>query len=132
MTEEIPKDTASVNEAAPKTEPMVAPQATIQDFQKLALRVGIVVSAEDHPKADRLLVLKVDVGESVPRQLVAGIKQSYQAADLIGKRVVVIINLKPAVLRGIESQGMILAATDLSSVVLLSPEKPLSAGCIVR
>ena len=108
------------------------PIASIEDFQKLALRVGVIVSAEDHPNADRLLVLKVDVGEENPRQLVAGIKGSYQAADLIGKHVVVVANLKPATLRGVESQGMALAASDGSSIVLLSPERPIGAGTVVK
>ena len=109
-----------------------AAQVSIEEFQKLALRTGIVVGAEDHPNADRLLVLKVDVGEGPPRQLVAGIKGSYQASDLIGRSVVVVANLKPATLRGVESQGMVLAASDGSAVILLTPERPVRAGSTVK
>jgi methionyl-tRNA synthetase len=115
--------------------PAAAPQpaqASLSDFQKLALRIGVVIAAEDHPNADRLLVLKVDIGEGPPRQLIAGIKGTYQAAELIGKRVVVVANLKPALLRGIESQGMVLAASDGSSVVLLGPERPVAPGSVVK
>ena len=117
--------------AAPATvQPPVL--ASLDDFKKLSLRAGVVVSAEDHPNADRLLVLKVDIGEGTPRQVVAGIKGSYQAADLIGKRVVVVANLKPAVLRGVESQGMVLAASDGSAFAVVTLERPLPAGSTVK
>ena len=89
-------------------------------------------AAEDHPNADRLLVLTVDIGDGSSRQLVAGIKGSYQAADLIGKHVVVVANMKPAKLRGIESQGMVLAASEGDTVVLVSPERPIRAGSTVK
>ena len=116
----------------PPPAPAASSQATVEDFKKLALRVGVVVSAEDHPNADRLLVLKVDIGEASPRQIVAGIKGSYQASDLVGKRVVLVANLKSAVLRGVESQGMVLAASDASAVVLVSPERAISTGSTVK
>ena len=105
---------------------------SIEEFRRLALRIGIITAAADHPNADRLLVLTVDIGEGSPRQLVAGIKGSYQAAELIGKHVVVVSNLKAATLRGVESQGMVLAASDGSSIVLLSPERPIRAGSPVK
>ncbi len=112
-----------------------APQAaaiSIEEFQRLALRIGVVTAAEDHPNADRLLVLTVDVGEATPRRLVAGIKGSYQAQDLVGKHVVVVANMKPATLRGVESQGMVLAASDGGSIVLVTPERPIRTGSIVK
>ncbi|MBI4597956.1 MAG: methionine--tRNA ligase subunit beta [Candidatus Omnitrophica bacterium] len=105
---------------------------SIDDFKKLQLRVGIVTSAQDHPNADRLLILSVDIGEPTPRQLIAGIRGSYQAADLIGKHVVVVANLKPAMLRGVESQGMVLAASDSASIILVAPERPIAAGSQVK
>ena len=120
---------ASAPTPSPATPP---PQASIEDFQKIALRIGVIVAAEVHPNADRLLVLKVDVGEPTPRQLVAGIKSAYQPADLLGKHVVVVANLKPAMLRGVESQGMVLAASDGSSLVLLSPERPIRSGSTIK
>ena len=116
----------------PVTSSASVAQLSIEEFQKLALCVGIVTAAQDHPNADRLLVLTVDVGEAAPRQLVAGIKGSYQAADLIGKQVVVVSNMKPATLRGVESQGMVLAASDGTSIVLVSPERSIKPGSIVK
>ncbi|PIQ84253.1 MAG: methionine--tRNA ligase subunit beta [Candidatus Omnitrophica bacterium CG11_big_fil_rev_8_21_14_0_20_63_9] len=116
----------------PPAAPAQAAQATIEDFQRLAFRVGIITAAADHPNADRLLVLTVDIGEGQPRQVVAGIRGSYEAASLVGKHVVVVANLKPAMLRGVESQGMVLAASDGTSLVLVSPEKPVPAGRPVK
>ena len=107
-------------------------ELSIDEFRRLALRIGVVTAAEDHPNADRLLVLTVDVGEGTPRRLVAGIKGSYQASDLVGKRVVVVANLKPAMLRGVESQGMVLAASDGTSIALITPERPIQAGSTVK
>ena len=117
---------------APVTSSASAVQVSLEEFQKLALRVGVVTAAQDHPNADRLLVLTVDIGQAAPRQLVAGIKGSYQAADLIGKHVVVVANMKPATLRGVESQGMVLAASEEHSIVLIAPERPLKAGSTVK
>ena len=99
----------------------------IEEFRKLELRVGVVKSAEAHPNADRLLVLKVDLGTE-ERQIVAGIRAHYQPEDLVGKQVVVAANLEPAMLRGVESQGMVLAASDEGRVVVLSPEKAVAVG----
>lgn len=98
----------------------------------MVLRIGIVTAATDHPNADRLLVLTVDIGEGPPRQLVAGIKGCYQASALIGKQVVVVANMKPATLRGVESQGMVLAASDGSTIVLLTPDGPVRPGSVVK
>ena len=109
-----------------------AAELSISEFQRLAFRIGVILSAEDHPNADRLLVLKVDIGEAAPRQIVAGIKASYAATDLVGKRVVVLTNLKPALLRGIESQGMVLAASDSSGITLVGPERPMQPGSTVK
>ena len=127
---ETGKDPAAV---PPPASPPAAPaELSIEEFKRLALRVGVVTAAADHPNADRLLVLTVDIGEPAPRQMVAGIKGSYQASDLIGKHVVVVANLKPATLRGVESQGMVLAASDGSAIVLLTPERPLPAGSTIK
>jgi methionyl-tRNA synthetase len=112
--------------------PPLPPQASLEDFKKLVFRVGVVTAAADHPNADRLLILTVDLGEGTPRQLVAGIKGTYQAPDLVGKRIVVVANLKPAVLRGVESQGMALAASDGQAVILVSPERPVPPGSLVK
>jgi methionyl-tRNA synthetase len=73
--------------------------------------VGQVLSAERIPKADKLLLMKVDIGEEQPRQILAGIAQYYEPEKLIGRKVVIVANLKPRKLRGYESQGMVVAAS---------------------
>jgi methionyl-tRNA synthetase len=99
------------------------------EWKKLDIRVGEVKAAEDHPNADKLLILRVDVGE--PRQLVAGLKGYYNPDDLVGRKVVVFVNLKPVKLRGIESQGMVLAAvdetTDTVSLLTIDQDAPIGA-----
>lgn len=123
---------ASPPPAAAPASPAAPLVAGIADFQKLQFRVGKIVSAQDHANAERLLVLTVDIGEAAPRQIVAGIKAHYAAAELIGKSVVVVANLKPAMLRGIESQGMVLAASDGTTLALVVPERPLGPGSQVK
>lgn len=86
-------------------------EVTIDDFAKLQFKVGTILKCEPHPKADRLLVEQVDLGGEV-RQIVSGIAKHYKPEELIGKQVVVVTNLKPVKLRGVESYGMILCATD--------------------
>ena len=83
----------------------------ITDFAKVDLRVGEVKTAERIPKADKLLLITVDIGEEKPRQLLAGIAQYYEPETLIGRKIVVVANLKPRKMRGYESQGMLLAAS---------------------
>ena len=90
-----------------------------------------VIQAELHPNADKLLVLTVDVG-SVQKQIVAGIRLHYQPEELIGKFVVVVDNLEPATIRGVVSNGMILAAGDQEKLCLVTPERPISLGSQVR
>ena len=101
--------------------------ASLADFQQIDLRVATVKSAEVHPNADRLLVLRIDVGGE-ERQIVAGIRASYEPAALLGKQIVVVFNLEPAKLRGVESQGMLLAARDGDRVVVLTPQAPVASG----
>ena len=86
------------------------------------LKVAKILSVEDHPDADKLYVIKVYLGLE-QRQLVAGIKESYSKEELVGRNIVVVSNLKPAKLRGVESQGMLLAASDKEATRLLSVEK---------
>jgi len=104
---------------------------TIDQFRALELRVGTVRAAEPHPNADRLLLLRVDLGTE-ERQLVAGIRAHYDPAALVGRQVVVVANLEPAQLRGVESQGMVLAVSDGDRVVLLRPDDPVMPGAVVR
>jgi methionyl-tRNA synthetase len=83
----------------------------IGDFAKVDLRVGEILSAERLPKSDKLLLMKIDIGESEPRQVLAGIAEYYEPEKLPGRKVVVVANLKPRKLRGHESQGMVVAAS---------------------
>jgi methionyl-tRNA synthetase len=94
----------------PKPAP-VAETISIDDFAKADLRVGLVKSAEKVKGADKLLHLQVDIGEPQPRSIVAGIASAYEPAALIGRKVVIVANLAPRKLRGLESQGMIVAAS---------------------
>ena len=103
---------------------------TIEDFRKVELKIATVKAVEPHPNADRLLVLKVDLGGE-ERQICAGIRTHYAPEDLIGKQIVVVANLETAKLRGMESQGMLLAASDEGRVIVLTPEKPVQPGAKV-
>ena len=84
---------------------------TIDDFLKVELRVGEIKVAERIPKADKLLRFEIDLGEEKPRQILAGLAEYYEPETLIGRKVVVVANLKPRMMRGLESQGMICAAS---------------------
>lgn len=116
--------------ATPPTPPAPQPSAkvTIDDFKKLEFKVGKILEVTPHANADRLYVVKVDLGGET-RQVVAGIRQFYpDPAALVGKQIVVVANLQPAMLRGVESQGMILAATGGGTVAIVSPEKEIPPG----
>ena len=99
-----------------------------EDFARLDLRVGRVVSAEPHPDADRLLVVKLDIAEDEPRQVVAGIAEFFKPEELIGKQVTMVANLKPRKLRGLMSQGMILAVKQDDGMGLLTPTRDVNNG----
>ena len=117
----------------PAASPSVLPPAlaSIDDFKKIQLKIGVVVSADVHPQADRLLILKVDIGGET-RQVVAGIRGSYEPAALVGKQVAVVANLKPATLRGVESQGMVLATSTDAALVLVTTDRPAQVGSVVK
>ena len=102
-----------------------------EEFQKIDLRVGKIIEAEKIEGTDKLLKLKVDLGEE-KRQLVAGIAKFYQPEDLIGKEIVVVANLEPKNLRGVESQGMLLAADVEGKPVLLKPDQEVPPGTKIR
>ena len=104
---------------------------SFKEFQQLELRVGEVLEASPHPNADRLYVLKIKVGEE-QKQVVAGIRLHYSASELLGKKIVVVNNLEPAMIRGVESQGMLLAANDGERLVLIAPEREITSGAQVR
>ena len=106
---------------------------SIEDFLKVDLRVAKVLHAEPHPNADKLLILKIDAGDGIEgRQIVAGIRNYYKPEDLIGKNIVIVNNLAPAVLRGIESHGMLLAAKEESNLTIITTEKDIKPGSKIQ
>jgi len=107
------------------------PEVSFDDFMKMDIRIGKILQAEKHPNADKLLKLQVDLGAE-QRQVIAGIAEHYAPADLLGKSISLIVNLKPAKIRGEISQGMILAADDGTTISPLIPLKDVAAGSKVR
>lgn len=113
----------------PKSDVPKTDVITIDDFAKVKLRVAKVLEAKVHPQADKLLLLKVDLGDE-QRQICAGIRAHYQPEDLVGKNVIVVANLAPRSMRGELSQGMLLAAStaDRSQVIVLTTERDIAPG----
>jgi len=99
--------------------------------------VAKIIEAEPHPDADRLVKLQVDDGSGTPRQICAGIREYYDPADLVGKSIVIVANLAPRTIRGEESRGMLIAASDAvkgsdeRSVVVMTPMSEIGAGSVV-
>lgn len=110
---------------------MTKPEISYDDFAKLDLRVATVLAARPHPNADKLMLLEIDVGDA-RKQIVAGIRQHYQPEQLVGRQIIVVNNLQEVVLRGEESRGMLLAASDGQRIVLLQPEQPCAPGSPVH
>ena len=114
------------------------PEITFDEFAKVDLRVARITEALEHPDADRLLKLQLDDGSGTPRQICAGIKAQYDPASLVGKQVIIVANLAPRKIRGEESRGMLLAASDAPkggegerNVVVVTPMSAIDAGSIV-
>ena len=106
----------------------IKPEITIDDFDKVQIRVGEVLACEPVKKAKKLLVSQIRVGDEI-RQIVSGIAQYYSPEEMVGKKVAVITNLKPVKLCGVESQGMILAASDdKGNLSVLTPDKDIISG----
>lgn len=104
---------------------------TLEEFKKLELKVAKIAEVNDHPNADKLYVMKVDLGDQT-KQIVAGIKNFYQKEDLLGKQIVVLDNLEPVILRGVESQAMLLAASDENGLCIVSPQREMKLGSAVK
>lgn len=133
MMEQEPKDT-DAKPTAPQPEPQPdtgPPKISINKFLDTQLRVACVLEAERVPNADKLLKLQVDLGDE-RRQIVAGIAEAYEPEALIGKRIIVVANLKPARIRGVESQGMLLAADHGGKPTLATFEGEVPPGTSVR
>jgi len=105
--------------------------ATIEQFRQLQLKVARVLEARAHPNADKLLILKIDTGEA-QKEIVAGIARHYRPEDLVNKRIVVVDNLEPATIRGVLSNGMLLAAQDGEQLTLIAPDRPVAPGSKVQ
>ena len=118
---------------APSPAAVEAKPATVtyEHFAQLDLRVARVLEAREHPNASKLLLLKIKVGD-VEKQIVAGIRGHYDPAALVGRLIVVVNNLAPAMIRGEESNGMLLAASDAAGVVLLQPDRQIGEGSKVK
>jgi methionyl-tRNA synthetase len=128
MTKEV-QAKAQNNGQIKKQKPMIQ----FDDFTKLDLRIGTIVEAEKMPKADKLLVLKVDMGDGEQRTIVSGIAEHYAPEDILSKQVVVLINLEPRKLRGVLSEGMVLMAeNEEGKLSFVSPDKVISSGSVVR
>ncbi len=105
---------------------------SFNDFAKVELRVGTVLEAEEILGSEKLIKLNVDLGEKEPRQILAGVKQWYKPKDFVGKQVVVVANLEPKVMMGLESQGMMLAADSEDGPVFLTVPKQVPPGTKIR
>lgn len=133
----VPADDAqstSAPQPAAASTPVPAPKpppVTYEQFAQLDLRVARVVEAREHPNANKLLLLKIRVGD-VEKQIVAGIRGHYEPASLVGRLIAVVHNLAPAVIRGEESNGMLLAASDEKGVVLLQPDREIADGSRIK
>ncbi|MCM8773363.1 MAG: hypothetical protein NC820_01330 [Candidatus Omnitrophica bacterium] len=104
---------------------------TYDEFTKLDLRVGKILEVNEHPNANKLYVLKVDIGEKLI-QLVAGLRPYYTTEELKDKYIVVLVNLEKRIIRGIESEGMLLAAQSGDNVSILIPHREVNPGSIIR
>ncbi|MFH1309386.1 MAG: methionine--tRNA ligase subunit beta [Candidatus Omnitrophota bacterium] len=103
---------------------------SFEDFKKIDLRIAEIVSVEEHSNADKLYIIQISLGDE-KKQIVAGLRANYSPEELIGKKVVVINNLDPVVIRGEESNGMLLAASSENGPVILMPEKNVEAGAVI-
>jgi methionyl-tRNA synthetase len=135
--EETPAAPASAAPAKAKAEataptPVDAGTITIDEFQRLDLRVGTILEASRVKGADRLLELKVDLGEGEPRTVVSGIAEYYEPQALAGTQIVLVANLQPAKIRGVVSHGMILAGKTADTLQIVSPRQPLPAGTKIK
>jgi methionyl-tRNA synthetase len=121
--------------------PNAKPEIQFDEFAKIDLRIARVVKAENHPSADRLLKLQLDDGSGTPRQICAGIRAQYTSEQMVGRLIVIVANLAPRKIRGEESRGMLLAASDLPKdaasaegerkVIVLRPDAEIAPGSIV-
>ncbi len=104
---------------------------TIDEFRKIELKVATIKKVELHSNADKLYVIEIDLGNET-RQIVAGIRLHYAPEQLVGRQVVIVTNLEPAMIRGVQSNGMLLAASDDKGMSILTLDRPIAPGAIVK
>lgn len=130
MTE--PKET-NENETVTAKEAKLPPSVTYDEFAKLDIRIGTIIAVEIVDGADKLLKLTVDLGEESPRQIISGIREFFEdVQSIVGAQCPFVVNLQPRMIRGLESQGMIMAASTADTFALLQPHQPLPAGTKVN
>jgi methionine--tRNA ligase beta chain len=110
---------------------IISPMITFEEFKKLEIRIAQIKAVKDHPNADKLYCITIDVG-GAEKQIVAGIKSSYKPEELLGKKIVVVANLEPAVIRGEKSEAMLLAASDDKGIAVLVPDRDTQIGSPVK
>lgn len=138
MTEQAPQPAATEAQTETKPEATGKPEISFEDFARVDLRIARIIQAEPHPNADRLIKLQLDDGSGTPRQICAGIREFYNPDDLVGKSIVIVANLAPRKIRGEESRGMLLAASDAPKdadgprrVVVMTPMSDIAPGSTV-
>ena len=104
------------------------PEISYDDFAKLDIRIGTIIAAEMVPETDKLIKCTIDFGEMGQRTIVSGIAQWKQPEDLVGRQLPYIVNLAPRMLRGVESQGMLIAGSDEDGLALISPDRAVASG----
>lgn len=104
---------------------------TFEEFKRLEIKIAKIKDVQDHPNADKLYVITIDFGDKA-KQIVAGVRDFYKKEDLLGREVVVVDNLEPAFLRGVESQAMLLAAKDEKGISIIIPDRDVTPGSTVK
>lgn len=126
--EEKTEEAAEEKEEAPVIDIEAKEEVTFDDFMKMQFQVGEIIACEEVKKSKKLLCSQVKIGSQV-KQIVSGIKSNYKPEDMVGKKVMVLVNLKPAKLAGIVSEGMILCAEGFDGeLALMTPDKDMPAG----
>ena len=132
VTEEIKTDSGASGASGASSAPVAPAVITIDDFMKIQLKVAKVLEAERMPKSQKLLKLKVDAGEAEPRIILAGIAESYEPEAMVGKTIVIVANLAPRKMMGLESNGMVLAASPDGGAAIVLNVEPAAPGTRVR
>jgi methionyl-tRNA synthetase len=104
---------------------------TLEEFKKMDIRIADVLAVEAHPNADKLYILEVQIGTE-RRRIVAGIRPHYAPEELVGRKIAVVVNLEPAVVRGVESSGMLLAAEAAGTLGIITVDRNVASGALVK